>query len=188
MISNGVFLMDTRSGASERLLAEAALAGRTRPCRVLVGGLGVGFTLAAALAHPACTAVTVVEVEAAVIRWQRRHLGRLVGDPLEDPRSRTVCADLVGWLATDHSTYDVLCLDIDNGPGWTVTEANAGLYTEAGLDLLAGRLAPRGTVAVWSAAADPPFAARLARRFGRLREHHVPVPRGEPDVVYLAGG
>lgn len=188
VISNGVFLMDTRAGGSERLLATAALGGRTAPCRVLVGGLGVGFTLAAALAHPACGPVTVVEVEPAVVEWQERYLGALAGHPLTDPRVDVVCANLIGWLADGRSAYDVVLLDIDNGPHWTVTPDNRRLYDDGGLALVASRLAAGGTVAVWSAAADPEFAARLGARFGGLREHRVPVARGEPDVVYLAGG
>lgn len=175
--------MDTRSGTSERLLASAALADRGGPCRVLIGGLGVGYTLVEALAQPACAAVTVVEVEAAVIEWQRRWLGPSLDQRLDDARVTVVCADLLSWLDEGVDRYDVVCLDIDNGPGWTVFDANTALYGEAGLALVAGRLAPGGTVAVWSAAPDPGFAARLGACFGQVRELRVPVPRGEPDVA-----
>jgi len=188
IVSNGVFLMDTRAGESERLLARAALDGRDGPCRVLIGGLGVGFTVAEALRHPACGEVTVVEIEPAVLDWQRRHLAPVAGHPLDDPRVVVVRADLLGWLAEGTDRYDVVCLDIDNGPQWTVMDSNSALYGDSGLQLVAGRLAGAGTVAVWSAAADADFAASLSRRFGDLRTLRVPVARGEPDVVYLAGG
>lgn len=188
IISNGVFLMDTRAGESERLLARAALDGRDGQCRVLIGGLGVGFTVAEALRHPACGTVTVVEIEPAILTWQQRHLAALAGHPLSDPRVRVVQADLIDWLAGDTDRYDVICVDIDNGPQWTVTESNSTLYGARGLELIAGRLAEEGTVAVWSAAADPGFAVALSDRFGNLRTLRLPVARGEPDVVYLAGG
>lgn len=185
IISNGVFLMDTRAGQSERLLVRLPLDARTRPARVLLGGLGVGFSLRAALAHSRTLEVTVVEVESAVIDWQR-HLAAFSGRAVDDPRVRVVCADLLDWLAADRERFDVICVDIDNGPPWTVTERNAELYTAAGLTRLRDRLAPDGTLAVWSAAEDATFRARLSRLFGTVQRHVVPVDRGEPDVIYLA--
>ncbi|WP_131740133.1 spermidine synthase [Actinomadura roseirufa] len=187
IISNGVFLMDTRNGESERLLAAAALEALDGPARLLIGGLGVGFSLAEALRHPRVTAVTVVEREPAVIAWHATALRPWSRGALEDPRVTVARADLLDVLA-DPATgaFDVLCLDIDNGPGWTVTPGNARLYGPAGLDLLTARLAPGGVLAVWSAAADPAFETRLRRRFSDVRAVAVPVPRGEPDMVYLA--
>lgn len=180
--------MDTRAGESERLLARAPLRDRTRPSRVLIGGLGAGLSVQEALRHPPAADITVVEFEPAVIDWQRRHLASFSGHALDDPRVRVVCADLLDWLAGGDDRYDVICVDIDNGPQWTVTDRNATLYTASGLALLASRLAPAGTVAVWSAAEDEPFARRLEMAFGNLRRFLVTVERGEPDVVYLAGG
>src|SRR5205807_751915 len=110
------------------------------------------------------------------------------GDALRDGRVRCVRADLLDWLASTHERFDALCLDIDNGPQWTVTEDNAGLYGAAGLGLLARLLTPGGVLAVWSAAASEPFAQALAERFAQVEVREVPVPRGEPDVVYLAHG
>lgn len=187
IISNGVFLMDTRAGESERLLARAPLDLLAGPARVLIGGLGVGFTLAAALAHPVTAAVTVVEVEPAVVSWQHRYLGAGIGRPLADPRVSLVEADLMAWLAADTGRFDVVCLDVDNGPGWTVTDGNARLYSAAGLDLVANRMTRDGVLAVWSAQADEAFRTRLGERFAAVRTLAVPVARGEPDVVFLAG-
>ncbi|MGH3373126.1 MAG: spermidine synthase [Actinoallomurus sp.] len=189
IISNGVFLMDTRAGESERLLVRAALVRAARPCRVLIGGLGVGFSLAEALRSPRTEAVTVIEREPAVIAWHATHLRPYSGGALTDPRVRVERADLLGWLRAAAGTderYDVVCLDIDNGPDWTVTEGNAALYGPPGLDLLAGCLRPGGVLAVWSAGAAPAFEARLRERFSGVSALAVQVARGEPDVVYLA--
>lgn len=187
IISNGVFLMDTRGGASERLLVRAAVEGLDGPVRLLIGGLGVGFSLAEALELPGVAHVTVVEREPAVIAWHAAELRPWSRGALDDPRVTVRRADLLDYLAGPHDErFDALCLDVDNGPDWTVTPGNARLYGPAGLDLLARRLTPRGTLAVWSANAAPAFGELLRRRFGRVRVREVPVARGEPDVVYLA--
>jgi spermidine synthase len=188
IISNGVFLMDTRGGGSERLLVRAALDRvRRRPARLLIGGLGVGFSLAEALRSPGVT-VTVVELEPAVVGWHATHLRPHSGRALDDPRVTVACADLGEWLHTTTESYDAICLDVDNGPDWTVTERNARLYRPGGLDLLGRRLAPGGTLAVWSAGASLAFEDRLRTRFTDVEVRRVAVPRGEPDVVYLCGG
>lgn len=200
VIANGVFLMDTRGGASERLLVTAAADRMPPGGHVLVGGLGVGFSLAAALAHPAVHRVAVVEREPAVVEWARGPLAPFNGGALADPRVSCVEADLVAFLLgctaqpggaaqPDHAAagrYDAICLDIDNGPEWTVTEGNRSLYGAAGLDAVARRLSPGGVLAVWSASAAPEFAARLRARFDEVDVLAVPVPRGEPDTVFVA--
>lgn len=186
IISNGTFLMDTSDGRSERLLITAALDAAPAPYRVLIGGLGVGFSLNQAVSDPRPTAVTVFEREQAVVDWQHEHLAPFSGHALTDPRVRVVVADLVAWAGGATETYDAICLDIDNGPEWTVVDGNAALYTVDGLTTLRGLLSPGGVLAVWSAAAAPAFADRLAEVYGSVAVHEIPVPRGEPDVVYLA--
>jgi spermidine synthase len=186
IISNGTFLMDTRAGESERLLVRAALERLGRPASILIGGLGVGFSLAEALGSPYARSVTVIEREPAVVGWHATHLRPCTGGALDDSRVTVECADLIEWLRAARRTYDVLCLDIDNGPEWTVTEGNAELYGPGGLDLLGSRLRPGGVLAVWSAGAAPVFEARLRERFTAVSARPVPVVRGEPDVVYLA--
>ena len=189
IIHNGVFLMDTRNGASERLLVRAALDACRQPrVRILIGGLGVGFSLDEALGHPAVTEVVVIEVEEAVIRWHATHFGAHASRARADPRTRLVNADLTAWLAEGADRFDAICLDIDNGPDWTVTAGNAALYTEEGLSLLGRRLVPGGVLAVWSAMAAPAFAAALRRHFSSVRVHLVDVARGDPDHVYVAAG
>ena len=181
IVSNGTFLMDTRDGRSERELVRAAV--RRRPgSRVLIGGLGVGFSLAEALAlDPA--AVTVVEIEPAVLRWNREHLGR--AELLDDPRVTVVVDDLAAFLTRDRQEYDAICLDVDNGPEWTVTVDNAALYGDSGLSAVDRRLAPGGRLAVWSAHRAPAFEARLGERYRTVETRQIPVARGEPDVVWV---
>jgi spermidine synthase len=183
IISNGVFLMDTRNGESERLLVRAALDACGSPSTVLIGGLGVGFSLAEAVLSASPGKIVVVEIEPAVIGWHRDHLG---ASGLADPRVRVVRADLLAHLAERADEYDVICLDIDNGPEWTVTDDNRALYGDCGLALLRSRLRPGGVLAVWSAAESVAFVARLAAGFDRVTTIPVPVPRGVPDVVYIA--
>lgn len=186
VISNGVFLMDTRDGRSERALVRSALDGHPEPRRILIGGLGVGFSLVEAVAEPALQRIDVVEIEQHILDWHRTHLAYLSGAALADPRVRVVIDDVRTWLASGRR-YDVLCLDIDNGPDWTVSDANAQLYTAAGLDLVSRALAPGGVLAVWSARRVPEFASLLRRALEDVRTVEVPgtIRRAEPDLVYI---
>jgi spermidine synthase len=186
VISNGVFLMDSRDGRSERLLVRAVLDSLRPHASLLIGGLGVGFSLAEALRAHEVRQVTIVEIEPAVIAWNRGPLAGVSGGALDDPRVEVVAADLVDWLARTDRVFDAICLDVDNGPAWTVSEANRALYTTEGLELLRGRLEPAGALSVWSASAVEGFDARLRRVFERVETLTVEVPRGEPDVVYAA--
>ena len=186
IISNGVFLMDTRDGRSERLLARAVVAGLPGPGSLLLGGLGVGLTLREALRSALVERVTVVELEPAVIAWQRTWLRAHAGDALADPRVEVVCDDLVEWAGRPGGSFDAICVDVDNGPGWTVTPGNARLYDPEGLARLRRRLRPGGVLAVWSAAAAAGFEADLRRLFTDVKALPVEAARGEPDVVYVA--
>ncbi|MFI7384176.1 spermidine synthase [Streptomyces sp. NPDC049813] len=191
IIANGTFLMDTSDGRSERLLIDAALAelpqGRPRPS-LLIGGLGVGFSLAHAANDPRWGRITVVEREAAIIDWHLRGpLRHLSAEAVADPRTEIVRADLVRHLHEASETYDALCLDIDNGPDWTVTEDNDSLYSPAGLAACQARLTPGGVLAVWSAQPSANFEGTLRNAgFRAVRTEEIPVVRGVPDVVHLA--
>ncbi|MFI9118180.1 spermidine synthase [Streptomyces bikiniensis] len=192
IIANGTFLMDTSDGRSERLLVDAALDAlpgeRRAGASVLVGGLGVGFSLAHAAADPRWGRIVVVEREEAIIDWHRRGpLAAISGAALADPRTVILHTDLVEHVHTSTDTYDALCLDIDNGPDWTVTEDNESLYSARGLAACAARLTPGGILAVWSARPSEDFEATLRNAgFSGVRTEEVPVARGVPDAVHLA--
>lgn len=188
IISNGTFLMATYNGKSERLLVTAALDAAATPRRVLIGGLGVGFSLAAALADSRVRQATVVEIEEPLISWNRTHLAPFSSGALADPRTRVINADLIDWVANANERFDAICLDIDNGPDWTVTESNGSLYDHAGLQSLQRLLAPGGAISFWSAARVPNFADRLGQYFATVREYPVSQERGEPDYVYVVRG
>ncbi len=189
LISNGVFLMDSSDGRSERELVALALAATDgwHDRHVLLAGLGVGFSLAEALGASDVERVVVVESEPAVVRWNRELTGPRTGGRVDDPRVQCDVADVVTWLQGPVTErFDVICLDVDNGPDWTVRDENRWLYTDEGLDAAHDRLVEGGALTVWSAARAPAFERRLRRRFGAVERREVPVARGGPDVLYLA--
>ncbi|MEU3185416.1 spermidine synthase [Streptomyces sp. NPDC006923] len=193
IIANGCFLMDTSDGRSERLLIDAALAAlpaerRDRLPSLLIGGLGVGFSLAHAVADPHWGRIMVVEREQAVIDWHHGGpLARISGAALVDPRVVILHTDLVEHVRTSTDSYDALCLDIDNGPDWTVTEGNGNLYSAEGLAACRERLNPGGVLAVWSAQPSAAFEEALRNAgFSGVRTEEMRVARGVPDVVHLA--
>jgi spermidine synthase len=189
IIANGCFLMDTSDGRSERLLVDAALRAlddRPRPA-VLIGGLGVGFSLAHAAREPRWGRIAVVERERAVIDWHRAGpLAEISAEALADPRTTVIEDDLLRYLTHTRDRWDAVCLDIDNGPDWTVTEDNDGLYSPAGLASCARVLRPHGVLAVWSARPSAAFEECLRKAgFQGVRTEEVPVARGVPDAVHL---
>ncbi len=184
IVANGVFLMDTRGGESERLHVIAAADRIPPPGRMLIGGLGVGFSLAAALAHPGIGEVHVVEREPAVLRWNRGPLAPVNANALSDPRVHAYEADAVDWLAgAPDCSLDAICLDVDNGPEWLVTPGNARLYADDGLRTAARVLSPDGVLTIWSAAPAPAFVARMKQHFCEVKATETSAGRGAPDVI-----
>ena len=164
ILANGRPLMSSRSHGSEEALATLGCeeARRlTRP-RVLVGGLGMGFTLRAVLdVLPSTAVVTVAELVPAVIQWNREQLAALAGHPLRDPRVRVEVADVGFTLRANCGRFDAILLDVDNGPSAFTVGVNAGLYDNSGVAAAYAALCPRGTFAIWSAWEDTKFERRL---------------------------
>ncbi len=161
---DGQELMNSASHRSEEKLAVygcASLAGKPG-VRVLLGGLGMGFTARAALDVLAGDAeVVVVESVAAVVRWNRDVLGHLAGQPLADPRLSVVQADVVDAIAEAERRYDAILLDVDNGPSAFTTFKNRRLYSTEGLRRARKALRRDAVLAVWSTFQDARFTARL---------------------------
>ena len=162
---DGIPLMSTRQHASEERLAELACAHvqGVSGARVLIGGLGFGFTLRAALASLAQDATVVVaEILAAVIGWNRNPAYPLASPAMADPRVTVLERDVGEVIAESRAEFDSILLDADNGPSAMSTAGNQRLYDRAGLQLTRAALRPRGCAAFWSAAPDPAFAKLMA--------------------------
>jgi spermidine synthase len=158
----GIELMSSRDHSSEDELGRAAVARleATSP-RVLIGGLGMGFTLRAALdALPATAHVEVVEIVPDVVRWNRGVLAKLAGEPLADPRVEVIEADVAHVIRKATDRYDAIVLDVDNGPD-AVYEGNAALYKRNGLAAAKAALVPGGWLAVWSSFRSSTFTTWL---------------------------
>lgn len=169
-------LMNTRMHGSEDALAELPCKKvAARPgARVLIGGLGMGFTLASALKHLRPDAdVRVAELVPGVIEWNRGPLGAKAGNPLQDPRVTVVNEDVAKILQAEPKSFDAIMLDVDNGPEGLTHSANNGLYSLAGLAACARALRPKGILAVWSASADRQFSNRLRKAGFRAEEVQV---------------
>lgn len=169
-------LMSSRVHESEEALAALALQrlGARPAQRVLVGGLGMGFTLARVLAGvDQEAAVEVVELVPEVVQWNRTLLGHCAGHPLRDPRVRVTVADVRDVLAGCRGDRDVVLLDVDNGPEGLVRPANDRIYDARGLAAARDALRPGGVLAVWSSAESPYFTASLRRTGFAVREHRV---------------
>lgn len=191
IISNGTFLMATYNGESERRLVQAVLNTVQSPRSVLIGGLGVGFSLHEALQYEGVTQVDVFEIEPKIVEWNRERLGDIARRSIEDRRTRIRVGDFVDWLYHALDTidaYDAICVDIDNGSDWTVHDSNAGLYSGAGLVRLSSLLRPGGAISFWNARRDLVFEQLLHAYFEVMELTFVEHPVGEPDVVYVVQG
>jgi spermidine synthase len=167
ILANGKSLMSSRMHGSEEAMAALAcrrLRTMERPC-VLVGGLGMGFTLRATLdlLQPDAR-VVVAELVSAVVEWNRGPLGPLAGHPLKDKRVQIDVGDVAVTLSSCPDRFDAVLLDVDNGPAAFTASDNAGLYDDRGLAAIRAALKPGGVLAVWSARADRKFEQRL--RYG----------------------
>ncbi len=181
-VVGGQDLMSTRTHGSAEALAdltcpEVALCERPR---VLIGGLGVGFTLAAALRHLGPDAeVVMAELVPAVVEWNRGPLGEHAGHPLRDGRVTVQEVDVSLILRAEPRSFDAILLDVDNGPEGLTQEANNWLYSRAGLNASYNALRPKGVLAVWSAGPDRSFTKRLGQAGFAVEEVVVRAHRGK---------
>jgi spermidine synthase len=159
-------LMNSRVHGSEKALAELACARMGQPAkpRILVGGLGMGFTHAAALAAVGPDAeVVVAELIPEMTDWHRDFIGEPAGQPLNDPRSTVFIGDVAQIMRAEPAGFDAILLDVDNGPQAMIRRENDWLYSMEGLATARTALRPEGVLAVWSAGPDAQFTARLKR-------------------------
>ena len=164
ILANGKSLMSSLMHGSEEALATMACPHlrRVEEPSVLIGGLGMGFTLRATLdLLPADAVVTVAELVPAVVEWNRGPLGPLAGQPLNDTRVRVVVGDVNGLIASSRRQFDAILLDVDNGPAPFTADANAGLYDDRGLAAARSALKENGVLAIWSAWDNRKFVQRL---------------------------
>lgn len=188
---DGGQLMNTRMHGSEDALAAIPcrkVAGRPQP-RVLIGGLGMGFTLASALQHLGANAeVAVAELVPGVVEWNRGPLGAKSGYPLLDPRTRLIQGDVAEELKAARQAYDAIMLDVDNGPEGLTQRVNGWLYSAEGLRRCQQALRPKGILAVWSASADRRFSDKLRKSGFRVEEVQVYAHgnRGTRHTIWIA--
>lgn len=190
---NGQDLMNSRTSASETLLGQVGcgrLAEVPNP-RILIGGLGLGYTLRSVLEQVGSGArIEVAELFPEVIEWNRQFLRVLHGDCLDDPRVEVFAEDVFRTLKrAGREAYDAILLDIDNGPTAMVQKSNARLYDRAGLELLAKAVQGSGRVAIWSAARDGGFEDRLKRahfRFEAVSAKIYPNAKRAAYIIYVA--
>lgn len=174
--AGGKELMSTRRHHSEDVLAELVCEPlrEVEGARVLIGGLGLGFTLKAALRTLAADAqVVVAEIVEEVIRWNQDHDYALSAEALEDPRVDLRHDDVANVLAASPDGFDAIMLDVDNGAAAMTTKGNAGLYRAEGIRRAAAALRPGGRLAYWSAGGDPAFQKALERARLTVEEHRV---------------
>jgi len=188
----GIELMTSRAHDSEEELAwmTMKLISRKRQPRVLVGGLGMGYTTRAALdSSPRPSQVVIAELLPAVVRWNREHIGDLAGRPMDDPRVKVVERDLHDVIAESPNEFDVILNDVDNGPGGCALDKNERLYQPKGLAAIHRCLRPGGVLGVWCVEDDPRFVKALSGAGFRASSETIfarNVGKGHRHTIFLA--
>ena len=190
MLGNNELMNSRLSGSEEALatLACAHIAARPKP-HMLIGGLGMGFTLRAALAELGEFAqVTVAELVPAVVAWARGPMAEMSGACLADPRVTVVEADVASLIGQEKMRYDTILLDVDNGPDGLTRKGNDRLYNAHGLAAARAALRPGGVLSIWSAAPDKAFTQRLRTADFNVEEVIVRAngAKGARHVIWMA--
>lgn len=184
LIVNGTFAMDSAETHSEQALAALAWPG----ARVLVGGLGLGFTTTALL-DAGVGAVDVVEIEEGLVAWAYEGVTARLGQVARDPRARLWVADvravLTGVEVEPQGPWDAILLDVDNGPDFLIHSENAALYREPVLEAAYAQLAPGGVLAIWCQGADAGLWSRMQALTPTAREEPHEVQRGRHVIRYV---
>jgi len=198
IIYNGIFLMATYNGASEKAAISDALEIVTsfgeRSVNVLMGGLGVGYSLQEALAWKQVTRVTLAEIEPAIIRWNRGILKIINQNALYDPRTNLLNSDFREVLRNQAKAalndtsrkYQVVMVDTDNGSSWLSLPSNAFFYSTDGLQLINNCLHPGGVACFWSSRREEPFEEQLKKEFCQVSFRRVKEKTGQEGCYYLA--
>ena len=190
IMAGSIELMNSRLSGSEEALATLScerLGGRKAPV-LLIGGLGMGFTLRAALGVlPPEAKVVVAELVPAIVAWARGPLAGVYGGSLEDPRVSIAERDVGDLIAEGEAAYDAILLDVDNGPEGLTRDANDRLYDADGLVSARAALRPGGVLAVWSSGPYEPFTKRLRKAGFAAEELKVRAHRGKGrHVIWMA--
>ncbi len=191
ILAGGYDLMSSQDERSARALSELGCAHMDRGIagRVLVGGLGMGYTLRAALEHTgAHVQVEVAELVPTVVEWNRMYLGGLTGDPLDDTRTELYVGDVMDRMPTP-GAYDAILLDVDNGPDALAHNANEGLYSHKGISAAYRALRAGGVLGAWSFSDDKGYTERLRRGGFTPSLHKVSASRkgrGRHHVIWVS--
>jgi spermidine synthase len=187
LISNGVFLMDSEDSSTERRLASESLARVPHPEVVVIGGLGLGFTLMEVIASPKPRQIHVVEIEDLLVDWASQGLLPHARSALQDPRVQVHISDLRAYVESlAPRSVDLILIDVDNGPDFLVHESNASLYQSPFLETSRLTLRPGGLLAVWASSRSVRLQEALAEVFGQSDEASFKVIRaGRPFEYFL---
>jgi spermidine synthase len=187
LIVNGTFAMDSAETSSEEDLAELVLEHAAEGARVLIGGLGLGYTARATLARHV-GAVEVVELEEALVHWARQGVTANLTRVATDPRCTLLVGDIADVLTGSHATasgpWDAIALDVDNGPDFLIHQRNEALYAPGLLARAYERLAPGGRLAIWCQGRSPALLDSLSRISPSATQHLFQVCRGQRSFAY----
>lgn len=188
ILIDGAFLMASHGSHSERAMAPLAqrrLADTADDLRILVGGLGAGHTLRAALDLPDVAGVVVAEIGSKVVEWNRLYFAKANDHAVDDPRVEIVIDDLARVIDNNPGAFDLMLLDVDNGPGWLAAPENAGLYDTDGVTACRRALRPGGVLAVWSPQPNPDFEATLREVFTTVEIETTTDPDEPSSTIYF---